>query len=77
MQAAADVAEKVDVPIYCGEYGVIDRVPDERLLRWYADISAVFDKFGIGRAAWTYREKDFGITDPCRSQIMDKIITYL
>ena len=77
MRTAVEVAEKFDVPIYCGEYGVIDRVPDERLLHWYADVSAVFQKFGIGRAAWTYRQKDFGITDPCRSRIMDQIIKYL
>lgn len=77
MKVAVDVAENLNVPIYCGEYGVIDRVPDERLLRWYADVSAVFNKFGIGRAAWTYREKDFGITDSCRSRIMDKIVEYL
>lgn len=77
MRVAVEVAEKLGVPIYCGEYGVIDRVSDERLLRWYADVSAVFQKFGIGRAAWTYRQKDFGITDPCRSRIRDQIIKYL
>lgn len=77
MSVAVEVAEKLDVPIYCGEYGVIDQVPDERLLRWYNDISAVFNRYGIGRAAWTYREKDFGITDPCRRKIMDKIVKLL
>lgn len=77
MRVAVDVSEKLDVPIYCGEYGVIDRVPDDALLRWYGDVSAVFDKFGIGRAAWTYREKDFGITDPCREKIVGEIVKYL
>ncbi len=77
MSAAVEVAEKLDVPVYCGEYGVIDRVPDDKLLRWYADVSATFNKFGIGRAAWTYREKDFGITDPCREKIIEQIIKYL
>ena len=77
MAVAVEVAEKLNVPIYCGEYGVIDRVPDDRLLRWYADISNVFNKHGIGRAAWTYRAKDFGITDPCRAGIADQIIKRL
>lgn len=77
MQAAVDVALNWDVPIYCGEYGVIDRVPDELLLRWYADVSATFERFGIGRAAWTYREKDFGISDPCRGRIRDEIVKCL
>ncbi len=77
MSDAVEVAEKLDVPIYCGEYGVIDRVSDNRLLRWYTDVSTVFNRLGIGRAAWTYRAKDFGITDMCRSQIMDKIVKLL
>lgn len=77
MSAAVEVAEKRNVPIYCGEYGVIDRVPDERLLRWYTDVSATFDKLGIGRAAWTYRAKDFGIVDPCRERIADEIVKLL
>ena len=77
MSVAAEVAEKMNVPIYCGEYGVIDRVPDDRLLRWYKDISSVFNKYGIGRAAWTYREKDFGITDACRSGIINDIVKCL
>ena len=77
MSVAVEVAEKLNVPIYCGEYGVIDRVPDDRLLRWYNDISSVFNKYGIGRAAWTYREKDFGISDVCRSEIINDIINCL
>lgn len=77
MSVAVEVAEKLNVPVYCGEYGVIDRVPDEKLLRWYSDISSVFNKYGIGRAAWTYREKDFGISDPCRSKIIDSIVECL
>ncbi len=77
MSVAAEVAKKLDVPVYCGEYGVIDRVPDDRLLRWYADVSFVFNKLGIGRAAWTYRAKDFGITDPCRRKIADEIVKLL
>ncbi len=77
MAVAGEVAEKLNVPIYCGEYGVIDRVPDDRLLRWYSDISSVFNKLGIGRAAWTYRGKDFGISDDCRAKIADEIIKRL
>jgi len=77
MAVAVEVAEKLNVPIYCGEYGVIDRVPDDRLLRWYSDISSVFNKLGIGRAAWTYRGKDFGISDDCRAKIADEIIKRL
>ncbi|MDR1674067.1 MAG: glycoside hydrolase family 5 protein [Oscillospiraceae bacterium] len=58
---AVRVAGERNVPLYCGEYGVIDRAPVEGTLNWYADINAVFEKYGIGRAAWTYKSMDFGL----------------
>jgi len=56
-------AEKQNVPLYCGEYGVIESAPKEDTKRWLADIHSVFDKYGIGRAIWNYKGKDFGIVD--------------
>jgi hypothetical protein len=56
-------AEKNNVPLYCGEYGVIELAPKEDTKRWLADIHSVFDKYGIGRAIWNYKGKDFGIVD--------------
>ena len=47
----------------CGEYGVIDLADNDSKIRWATDICAVFDKYGIGRAYWNYKEKDYGIVD--------------
>lgn len=60
---AVRVAEERGVGLYCGEHGVIDRAAPEDLLRWYACIHAAFEHHGIGRAAWSYREMDFGLAD--------------
>jgi hypothetical protein len=51
------------VRLYCGEYGVIDKADVKSTLRWYQDIQAVFSKYGIGHAAWSYKEMDFGLCD--------------
>ena len=56
-------AEEDGVPLYCGEYGVIDLADREDKGRWLKDIGAVFDKYGIGRALWNYKEKDFGFKE--------------
>ena len=56
-------AEKMQVPLYCGEYGVIDKAAPEDSLRWLCDITEIFEKYGIGRALWNYKQKDFGITE--------------
>lgn len=58
---AVEVAENANVPLYCGEYGVIDRAEIRDTAIWFEDIHSVFEKYGIARAAWTYKSIDFGI----------------
>ncbi|MBO4461786.1 MAG: cellulase family glycosylhydrolase [Lachnospiraceae bacterium] len=73
-ESAINTAEKFDVPLYCGEYGVIDKADIESTLRWYRDIHAVLKKHNIGHALWSYREMDFGLTDTRMDSIRDDII---
>ncbi len=74
---ACRIAEENDVPLYCGEYGVIDQAAPESTLNWFADIHAAFEKLGIARAAWNYKQKDFGITDEHYADIRDELIKFL
>lgn len=74
---AIETAEERNVPLYCGEYGVIDQAPLEDTLRWYQDIHDVFQKYGIGHAAWTYKDKDFGLIDEHYEPIREKLIELL
>ena len=60
---AIETAAQRNVPLYCGEYGVIDQAPVEDTLRWLQDIHEVFERHGIGRSLWNYKEKDFGLTE--------------
>ena len=57
------IAQERDIPLYCGEYGVIDLADNDSKIRWAADICSVFNKYGIGRAYWNYKGKDYGIVD--------------
>ena len=61
-QPALQMAEKWNTPLYCGEYGVIDRADISDTVNWLKDIHAVFDRYGIGRALWTYKVHNFGLT---------------
>lgn len=74
---AAEVSEKFGVPLYCGEYGVIDRTDPQSALNWFKDINAAFVKTGIARAVWTYKQKDFGITDEHYRDILDELVKLL
>ena len=74
---AIEKAEKDDVPLYCGEYGVIDLADNADKLRWLKDIHAVMNKHGIGRALWTYKERDFGMQDEQFADIREEFIRIL
>lgn len=77
MAEAVEAAEERGTPLYCGEYGVIDRASPEDSLCWYRMINAAFERYGIGRAAWSYRLMDFGLSDPRYDGIRDELVKYL
>ena len=74
---AVHAAEERDVPLYCGEYGVIDLSRPEEALIWYRLIHQAFEHYGIGRAAWSYRQMDFGLSDARMDAVRPELIQYL
>ena len=74
---AKRVAEERNVPVYCGEYGVINLADPQDTLNWYKDIHAAFEKYGFGRAAWSYKEMDYGLSDEHISGVINELIKYL
>lgn len=74
---ALEKAEKDNVPLYCGEYGVIDLANNQDKINWLRDIHNVFKKYGIGRALWNYKEKDFGFVDDTFAEIREQFIEVL
>ncbi len=75
--SAIEKAKAEGTELYCGEYGVIDVVSPEDTLKWYKAINAVFEKYGIARAAWNYKEMDFGISDSRLDGIREQLLKYL
>lgn len=73
-KSAIETAEKFDTPLYCGEYGVIDKADIESTLRWYKDIQEVLKRHNIGHALWSYRDMDFGFTDERMNSVRTEII---
>ncbi len=57
------LADSLHLPLYCGEFGVIDNSPRDSKMRWYKDMVAVFDKNGIAYANWNYKSGSFGVVD--------------
>ena len=74
---AVQIAEERNVALYCGEYGVINLASPEDTLTWYQLIGGTFDKYGIGRAAWSYKEMDFGLIDEHMKPVLPEILKVL
>ncbi|SFR81418.1 glycoside hydrolase family 5 protein [Anaeromicropila populeti] len=72
---AVSVAQEAGVSLYCGEFGVIDQAPSLDTLRWFQDIEMVFQKYQIGCAVWTYKEKDFGLIGDNYAEIKEELIS--
>lgn len=52
---AVNWSKQHNAPIYAGEFGVYCAVaPQQDRLQWLRDVSAIFDKYDIPRAAWGY-----------------------
>ena len=74
--SAIEKADAENTGLYCGEYGVISFVSPEDTLKWYRCINRVFEKHGIGRALWNYKEMDFGLTDPRLDAVRGELLQY-
>lgn len=74
---AVETAERYNITLYCGEYGVIDQAAPEDTVRWFKDIHDVFEAYGIGRAVWSYKEMDFGLNGEHYSSVRNQLISLL
>ena len=77
LASAFKKAEEENCALYCGEFGVIDVVPPEEALKWFRALHAVFERHGVGRSLWSYRQMDFGLCDARMDGVRDELLTLL
>lgn len=63
MAPAFAFAAQHGVPLYCGEFGVIDQAPIADAVRWYRDTLAVFAEHQVSWSVWSYKAMSFGLVD--------------
>ena len=59
---AMKVAREHHLQLYCGEYGVYPKIPEDIMLRYYKDLCEIFNENGIAYCHWNYRA-DFPVVD--------------
>ena len=74
---ALEKAEKEGCGLYCGEYGVIDVVPPAEAVKWFRDLHAVFQRHGIARCLWSYKQMDFGLADSRMDGVREELLKLL
>jgi endoglucanase len=52
---AIRVAKKYNLPLYCGEFGVYPKIPEDVMLRWYRDMCEIFNSNKIAYCHWCYK----------------------
>ncbi len=77
LATALEKAAREGCELYCGEYGVIDVVPPEEALKWFRDLHAVFERHGIARCLWSYKQMDFGLSDARMDGVRNELLKLL
>jgi endoglucanase len=79
-QVLADMMEKpfkkareLNLPLYCGEYGILKGAPEEDRLCWYIDMMEIFEEHNVGSANWNYKSDQFGMVNKDGSKNLDLI----
>ena len=60
LQPALQAAKRLQLPLYCGEWGCLNTVPKRDRLRWYKDVRRVLEANNIAWSNWDYKSKGFG-----------------
>jgi TolB protein len=61
------------VPIYCGEFGVVSNAPAADRLRWYRDLVQLFHDEGVSFSNWNYKSDNFGLVTSA-GQIQEPLV---
>jgi len=62
-QQPINKAKELGLPLYCGEFGIVEEAPEKDRLIWYQDMIELFNETGIGYANWNYKSNNFGLID--------------
>jgi endoglucanase len=72
-------SKELNLPLYCGEYGVLKGAPEEDRQRWYSDMMEIFKENNVGTANWNYKSGSFGLVngDGSKNQGLIEIVAGL
>ena len=73
---AVEVAEKYNLPLYCGEFGCFPSTPVSVRQSWYADMIGIFNRHHIAWAHWNYKN-DFPVVDAKTLEPIEALVSVM
>ena len=61
----------------CYYTGVGVEQDEEEAVKWFRDVHAVFERHGVARSLWSYKQMDFGLCDRRLDAVRDELLTLL
>jgi len=74
LKPAKQFMEQTNKPLFCGEFGVVDRAPMQTRINWTRDFIDILNEYKIGYAYWSYKQMDFGLVDKNGNLINDELL---
>ena len=73
------IADSLNLPLYCGEFGCYSPAPPEIRAKWFNDVLYILNKKNISWAVWDYKSEGFGLfndegTNPIFEVIEEKLL---
>ena len=73
---AVEVAEKFNLPLYCGEFGCFPTTPIAARQAWYADMIDIFNRHHIAWAHWNYKN-DFPVVEAGALEPIEALVSVM
>lgn len=73
---AVKVADKFNLPLYCGEFGCFPTTPMDMRVKLYQDLVTLFDKHDIAWTHWNYKN-DFPVVDASTLEPIEPVVNAL
>ena len=68
LQPAVDFMRKTGREVYCGEFGVNNKVSLKSSIAWFNDLIDLMNELGIPRAVWNYKDPYFTFVNKVTSE---------
>lgn len=77
MQAGMNMAQRLNAPVFVGEFGTLNTVPEPSRSNWYRDMVYIMNKYDVPYTSFDYKGKGYSVVNENRTLRFPGIIDIL